>query len=177
MRRANRRVALGAVRGAFLSACRSRGNTAPTIEFTRIPQTDPGGKEKNDIIEGIVKGGRPGQRIVLYARSGKWWVQPLRNNPFTRVQASGKWTNATHLGAEYAALLVEPGFRPPPTYDALPPPGGDIALAALEKAKDRSANGKGRGRCSTTITRKWYARITALFAGLLGYSVTLNGKY
>src|SRR6266568_2165149 len=50
-------------------------------------------------------------------------------------------------------------------------------LAALEKAKDRSANGKGRGRCSTTITRKWYARITALFAGLLGYSVTLNGKY
>jgi hypothetical protein len=50
-------------------------------------------------------------------------------------------------------------------------------LAALEKAKDRSANGKRRGRCSTTITRKWYARITALFAGLLGYSVTLNGKY
>ena len=90
MRQANRRVALGAVTGAFLSACRSRGNTAPTIEFTRVPQTDPGGKEKNDIIEGIVKGGRPGQRIVLYARSGKWWVQPLPNNPFTRVQASGK---------------------------------------------------------------------------------------
>jgi len=127
MRRANRRVALGAVTGAFLSACRSRGNTAPTIEFTRVPQTDPGGKEKNDIIEGIVKGGRPGQRIVLYARSGKWWVQPLPNNPFTRVQASGKWTNATHLGAEYAAPLVEPGFRPPFTYDTLPPPGGDIA--------------------------------------------------
>jgi hypothetical protein len=34
-----------------------------------------------------------------------------------------------------------------------------------------------RARCSTTITRKWYARITALFAGLLGYIVTLNGKY
>jgi len=46
MRQANRRVALGAVTGAILAACRSRGNTAPTIEFTRIPQADPGGKEK-----------------------------------------------------------------------------------------------------------------------------------
>ena len=46
MRRANRRVALGAVTGAFLAACRSRGNTAPTIEFTRIPQTDPVAKKK-----------------------------------------------------------------------------------------------------------------------------------
>jgi hypothetical protein len=74
-----------------------------------------------------VKGGRPAQRIVLYARSRRWWVQPLPNNPLTRVQASGKWTNAMHLGAEYAALLVEAGFRPPLTYDALPPRGGDIA--------------------------------------------------
>ena len=123
MRPANRRVALGAVTGAFLAACHPRDNAGPTIQFTRIPQADPGGNEKNDIIEGIVKGGRSGQRIVLYARSGKWWVQPLRINPFTRVQATGKWTNATHLGTQYAALLVDPGFRPPVTYDALPARG------------------------------------------------------
>jgi hypothetical protein len=140
MRRADRRAALGVVTGAFLASCHSRGDACPSIEFTRIPQTDPGGKEKNDIIEGIVKGGRPGQRIVLYARSGKWWVQPLRDNPFTKVQASGKWTNATHLGAEYAALLVDPGFRPPVTYDTLPPPGGDIAalVVAPGQAKPQS---------------------------------------
>src|SRR6266568_3840479 len=110
MRRANRRVALGAMTGAFLTACHLRDNAGPTVEFTRIPQTDPGGKDKNDIIEGRVKGGLPGHRIVLYAHSGKWWLQPLRTNPYTQVQASGKWTNATHLGTEYAALLVEAGF-------------------------------------------------------------------
>lgn len=137
MRGANRRVALGAVTGALLSACHSRGNTGPSVEFTRIPQTDPGGKENNDIIEGIVKGGQPGQRIVLYARSGKWWVQPLPGNPFTQVQTTGKWTNATHLGTEYAALLVEPGFRPPLTYDALPAQGGDVAAFVVAGGRDK----------------------------------------
>jgi hypothetical protein len=122
--------------GAFLTGCRSRAHGGPSIEFTRIPQSDPSGNEKNDIIEGIIKGGRPEHRIVLYAHSGdKWWLQPLRNNPFTRVQASGKWTNATHLGAEYAALLVEPNFRPPVTYDALPPRGGDIAAFIVARGQ------------------------------------------
>jgi hypothetical protein len=131
----NRREALAAT-GAILAACHSRP-PGPSIEFTRIPQTDPGGKEKNDIIEGIVKGGRPGQRIVLYSRSGKWWVQPLRTNPFTAVQKSGKWTNATHLGTEYAALLIEPGFRPPFTYDALPSRGGYVAAVAVARGQEK----------------------------------------
>src|SRR5215831_16888855 len=130
IRRANRRQALVAVTGGILTACHPRDNPGPSIEFTRVPQTDPGGKEKNDIIEGIVKGGRAGQQIVLYARSGQWWVQPLRSYPFTPIQKSGKWTNATHLGSEYAALLVEPGFRPPFTYDELPPRGGLIVAVA-----------------------------------------------
>src|SRR5262245_37403872 len=110
MRLADRRKALGLLTGALLTACHPNDSLGPSVEFTRIPQTDPGSNEKHDIIEGIVKGGRQEQRIVLYARSGKWWVQPLQNNPFTAIRANGKWTNATHLGTEYAALLVEPGF-------------------------------------------------------------------
>ena len=47
-----------------------------------------------------------GQQIVIYARSGKWWVQPLVSHPFTALQPGAKWTNATHLGSEYAALLA-----------------------------------------------------------------------
>ena len=127
-----RRSALAAFSGALLAGCHSRaGNGGPSIEFTRIPQADPGGREKHDIIEGVVKGGRAGQQLVLYARSGKWWVQPLVSHPFTRVQANSKWSNATHLGTEYGALLVEPGFRPPPTLDALPQRGAEVAAVAV----------------------------------------------
>jgi len=129
--RINRREALGTVAGAMLAGCHSRpGPAAPSIEFTRVPQADPGGQEKNDIIEGTVKGHRPGQTVAIYARSGNWWVQPMRTSPLTKIQPNGKWTNATHLGTEYAALLVDPGFRPPFTYDALPARGGSVAAVA-----------------------------------------------
>ena len=103
----------------------------PSIEFTRIPQRDESGHAKHEIIEGRVTGARPGQSIVLYARSGPWWVQPLTSRPFTRIQKDGKWTNATHLGTEYAALVVEPGFEPMATTSTLPSPGGLVAAVAV----------------------------------------------
>src|SRR5262249_7706667 len=66
--------------------------------------------------------------IVLYAKNGNWWLQPLVRNPFTKVNAkTKKWTNATHLGTEYAALLVDPGFHPAPNLERLPEPGSGIA--------------------------------------------------
>jgi hypothetical protein len=40
-----------------------------------------------------------------------------------------------------------------------------------------SANRKRLERYLTAITRKWYARITALFVDLPRYSVTLNRRY
>ncbi len=78
------------------------------IEFSRIPQADPGGRETQDIIEGIVKGAQPGQQIVLYAKSGRWWVQPLVTHPFTKLDGKSgmKWTNATHLPLELQPKLL-----------------------------------------------------------------------
>lgn len=129
---------LAVVCGAALSGCHSpHDGPNPTIEFTRIPQADPGGRNKNDIIEGVVKHVRAGQLVVLYAKSGRWWVQPLLSHPFTRVRGDTKWTNATHLGTEYAALLVEPGYRPPPAMDVLPAPGGDVAAVAAVRGQER----------------------------------------
>jgi hypothetical protein len=135
--RASRRQALAAASGAVLAACGRRHDSGVSIEFTRVPQADPGGKEKNDIIEGVVKRAKPGQQIVLYARSGKWWLQPLHSNPFTKIAKSAKWTNATHLGTEYAALLVDPGFRPESTYDALPEAGGAVAAVATVRGQEK----------------------------------------
>jgi hypothetical protein len=122
---------------ALLGGCRSSGaNVGPSVEFTRIPQADEAGRDKHDIIEGRVTGGRAGQQIVLYARSGTWWLQPLVNQPFTKIQSNMKWTNATHLGTEYAALLVEPNYRPQAMTDTLPTPGGAVAAVAIVKGQN-----------------------------------------
>jgi hypothetical protein len=43
------------------------------------------------------------------------------------------WKNSTHPGTAYAALLVSPGYRPPPTMSVLPQKGGPIlAVATVE---------------------------------------------
>jgi hypothetical protein len=122
-----RRSTILGVASALLGSCRaSRTGAQPAIQFTRIPQADEGGREKHDIIEGRVSGAHPGQQIVLYARSGVWWIQPLADHPFTKLKSS-KFSNATHLGTEYAALLVEPGYQPPDSVHELPSAGGAIA--------------------------------------------------
>lgn len=91
-----------------------------TIEFTKIPPAAQGGRERVDTISGRVVGGRPGQRIVVHAKSGPWWVQPWPDQALIPIQADSTWSTSTHLGFEYAALLVEPGYQPSPTMDVAP---------------------------------------------------------
>jgi hypothetical protein len=68
---------------------------------------------------------------VLYAKTGKWWVQPLIEQPLTNVRPNSKWTNATHLGTQYAALLVKDGYRPERVLDSLPQTGDKILAVAV----------------------------------------------
>ena len=119
----------------LVSACGwGPGTVAPSIEFTSVPRASQGGRDTPlHTIAGRVVGARPGQRIVLYARSGPWWVQPFTEQPFTTIQPDSQWRNQTHPGTAYAALLVEPGYRPAPMLDALPDKGGVvIAVAAVD---------------------------------------------
>ena len=128
----SRRRMLGVVPVALCQACRGvHSGSAPSIVFTRIPQADSSGSSSNDIIEGRVTGTSPGQKIVLYARTGKWWVQPLVDQPLTDIRPSLRWTNATHLGSQYAALLVKDGYRPPNSLDALPHTDGNVLAVAV----------------------------------------------
>jgi signal transduction histidine kinase len=114
--------------------CRARQpNAGPYIEFTRVPLVDEGGQEKLDVVEGRVIGARPGQQIVLFARSGAWYVQPFANQHFTQIQPDSKWRSSTHLGTEYAALLVEPGYQPPSSTDVLPGEGEGVIAVAIQK--------------------------------------------
>jgi hypothetical protein len=70
---------------------------------------------------------------VLFAKSGVWWVQPFANQPFTSIQSDGSWSNSTHLGTEYAALLVDPEYQPPAISVAAPNTGkGVIAVETVK---------------------------------------------
>jgi signal transduction histidine kinase len=103
----------------------------PAVEFSQLPPADEGGTARLGTIEGRVAGARPGQRIVLYARSGDWYVQPFTNEPFTQIQADSTWKSSTHLGTEYAALLVDAAYVPPARTPALPGIGGGVAAVAV----------------------------------------------
>jgi len=120
-----------------LSNCRPIRNPGePSIEFTRVPAAGEGDPEKLESIEGRVSGFQPGQHIVLFARSGMWWVQPFANQPFTTIQPDSKWKNVTHPGAAYAALLVDSRFQTLPTVATLPNRGGAVlAVATVEGTK------------------------------------------
>jgi hypothetical protein len=122
----------------LLPGCNWRhGSDRPVIQFIRIPPASEGGPDKLGMIEGKVIGGRPGQRIVLFAKAQSvWWVQPLEVEPFTKVEQDSTWKSATHLGSEYAALLVDPTYRPRSTIPALPTPGGPVlAVASVSGGK------------------------------------------
>lgn len=117
-----------------LSGCQSRqSNSVPSIEFSKIPPAAQGGREKIDTIAGRVTSARPGQQIVIYAQSGPWWVQPWPDKPFIRINPDSTWSTETHLGFEYAALLVDPDYHPPPTMDVAPAQGGSVVLVKIVK--------------------------------------------
>jgi hypothetical protein len=117
-------VVLIALVGAIQPGCSSKRDVGPAIEFTHVPPANPGGPDTLEEISGRVIGARPGQQIVLYAKAGTWWVQPMADQPFTAIQADSQWRSSIHLGTDYAALLVESGFKPAATIDSLPQEGG-----------------------------------------------------
>jgi signal transduction histidine kinase len=114
-----------------LSGCST--STQPSVRITSIPPADKGGGRELDVISGDVINASEGQLVVVYARSGAWYVQPFVETPFTQVLPDGSWSNSTHLGTEYAALLVQPGYVPPPLTLTLPGIGdGVIAVTIVD---------------------------------------------
>lgn len=127
-------LSLSLVMGPALQGCHSqKGSGAPSIEFTKIPPAAQGGRERVDTIAGRVRNARPGQQIVIYAHSGPWWVQPWPDRALIPIHADSTFSTETHLGFEYAALLVDPEYHPLPTVDVAPTQGGPVALVTITK--------------------------------------------
>jgi len=113
----------------------------PTISFTQVPESNPGNSDQQDVIEGAVRGALPGQRIVLYSKSGTlWWLQPLLTSPFTAILPGQVWRNETHFGTEYAALLVDPSYQPRATLRRMPEPGGAVSAVAITRGQEKSSS-------------------------------------
>lgn len=130
---AGRRAALCSL-VLLLAGCRPSQNLQqPSIVFVQIPPNQSGGPELLDSLTGKVFNGPSGARIVAYARNDAWWVQPFRSRPFTEIGSDGNWKTATHLGTDYAVLLVSPGYEPPVQLKELPASGGGVLAIALTK--------------------------------------------
>ena len=121
----------------LLAGCGTpRTDVTPSIQFTKVPAAVEGGPNRLEPIEGRVAGARAGQRIVLYARSGGWWVQPhgeralhvdsVRRAPGATPRTSGPSTPPCSSTADY---------RPPARADALPSPGGSVIAVATAKGE------------------------------------------
>jgi hypothetical protein len=116
--------------------------SAATLAFSKVPAAEQESPYKTDIferdyktdrIEGRAIGARPGQRIVLYAKTdGRWGVCRQSGQTFTNVETDGQWEASVHLGTQYAALLVDPTYNPPEQTESLPIVGnGVVALAVV----------------------------------------------
>ncbi len=126
-----------------LTGCHSSSrNSAPTVAFGKVAaayqespyKTDITERDyKTDTIDGRVTGARPGQRIVLYAKTdGRWGLCQQSGVPFTRIESDGRWKASVHLGLQYAALLVEPTYDPHEQTESLPTVGdGVVGLAVV----------------------------------------------
>ena len=125
-----------------LAGCgRSPNAVTPSIAITSIPSADGNKYDTVAAIEGTAVGLRPDQQIVLYTRSEElWWVQPGADRPFTQIQNGSRWQNQVHLGTEYAALLVEPGYHPPETAESLPSKGDGVDAIAVVQDKRAAAS-------------------------------------
>jgi hypothetical protein len=135
--RTRRTLPFAALVCLIMTGCNaSKGGGPPRIEFSRVPSSGTGNPDKLEAIEGRVSGAQPGQRIVLFAEAGVWWVQPLGSQPYTQIQADSTWKSWTHPGTSYAALLVDSKYHAPMTIAALPQKGGSVlAVATAQGAK------------------------------------------
>lgn len=101
--------------------------TQPSIAITLVPPAGAG-SDTWGTIAGEVQGVNVEECFVVpFAYGGDtWYVQPWVASPYTSIDKDGAWRTGTHLGIEYAALLVKSSYMPPATTDTLPKVGGDV---------------------------------------------------
>ena len=100
------------------------------------PAPPGGGPNKLRPISGSVTGLSKAQvkqyRVVVYAYTDQWYLQPTTISYYANISAKLAWKTKTHLGNQYGALLVKKGYLAAPKLSALPSPDGVMILATCE---------------------------------------------
>ncbi|MGH9763994.1 MAG: hypothetical protein ACREDR_38800 [Blastocatellia bacterium] len=111
------------------------GKVSPDIKITVVPPKGEG-SDRQGHIAGTASGPDLDKcKVVIFAHaSDKWYVEPYIAAPYTDIDSDGKWETDIFLGYEYAALLVKPGYQPPPTASVLPEVGGSVLAIARAHA-------------------------------------------
>jgi hypothetical protein len=111
----------------------------PAIRVTVVPPYDrTGGPQSATAIAGEALGVDPRYyRVVVYAETTAWYVQPFDYAPFTNIESNGEWHATIHAGTRYAALLVKPTFQPKTEAPSLPGIGGDVAALTIVEGTRR----------------------------------------
>src|SRR5215469_173875 len=123
----------------LVGCTRWSANSSPSITFNTVPAADARDYNKLDNVEGRAKNFRSGQQIALYTQSEElWWIQPGIERPFTNIGDGGEWKGQVHPGTQYAAMLVDPGYSPPETFELLPPIGNGIAAITVTGSQGRT---------------------------------------
>lgn len=104
---------------------------APVIRITQTPPfNEAGGPIRTATLTGTVGGidAVHDFRVVCYARTTSWFIQPATDAFMTQIADDHTFSCLTHLGTQYAALLVRPGFRnkAEPIAAELPGRGDDV---------------------------------------------------
>lgn len=60
-------------------------------------------------------------KIVIYALTNEFYVQPFSNAPFTDIASDGTWSNSTHHWDALVVLVVDPAKYTPPATTATNP--------------------------------------------------------
>jgi len=106
------------------------------IQITTIPPSEPGGPDTRANIAGTVSGEiKPGDKVLLYAYAYDYWhIQPIAN-AMHPIGPDNTWSNWTHTGTSYAALVVKGGYEPRIRLDVLPRIGGSVLARLIVEGK------------------------------------------
>lgn len=132
----NRDAACNIGDAVYLIAYIFKGGSAPDCPYLiEIVDLNPG---DNTVHGTAIVSDTATKRVVLWAKTDRWYVQPSTINPFTIVQGDSTWSNSTYPWDRMVALLVETNYVPGDIRDYHP--SLDPGVICWDEYPDKSVN-------------------------------------